>query len=413
MVALRRPCCLPLATAGGRRARGAALATATAIALAAAGPARAADPPPPALSARAAILVERDLGTTIYARRADVPVPVASETKLMTAYVALARAPLTRILTALPYTPTGSETVAGLRAGQRLSVGALLSAMLLPSGADAADALAIGLAGSNARFVGWMNRAARALHLRETHFATDVGLDTPGNYSSARDLATLTAALLRNPFFARTVARSRATLPTGLTVVNRNDLVGRYAFVVGVKTGHTNQAGYCLVGAGRQDGVNVISVELGDPSEGTRDADTLALLRYGLSLYHTSAAVRPGRVYATLPVGGRPGERAALVAARGVRLVLRHGARLDVYPTNLAELARGPLRKGTVLGQLAVMLDGRAVARVPLVTRGPLAAPPARRATTLLLAGGLTGGALLGLFVGCSLLVMFKRRGER
>ncbi len=391
-----------------------ALAAATALALAvAAGPARGADPPAPPLSAREAIVVERDLGTTIYARRADVPVPVASETKLMTAYVVLQRAPLARVLTALPYTPTGAETVAGLRAGQRLSVADLLTAMLLPSGADAADALAIGLAGSNARFVGWMNRAARTLGLQATHFSTDVGLDTPGNYSTARDLATLTAALLRDRFFARTVARTRATLATGLTVVNRNALVGRYAFVVGVKTGHTNQAGYCLVGAGRRDGVNVISVELGDPTEGARDADTLALLRYGLSLYHGSPAVRPGRVYATLPVDGRPGERAALVAARGLRLVVRHGARLVVYPTDLAELARGPLQKGTVLGQLTVKLDGRVVARVPLVTRSPLAAPPARTATKLLLAGGLTGGAILVLLVGCSLLFMLKRRGER
>ena len=411
MVALRRSIGPFSTTRGGRRARGATLAAATAMTVAAPGPARAADPPP--LSARAAILVERDLGTTIYARRADVPVPVASETKLMTAYVALQRAPLTRILPALPYTPAGSETVAGLRAGQRLSVGDLLTAMLLPSGADAADALAIGLAGSNARFVGWMNRAALALRLQETHFSTDVGLDTPDNYSSARDLATLTAVLLGHPFFARTVARSRATLATGLTVVNRNALVGRYAFVVGVKTGHTNQAGYCLVGAGRRNGVTVISVALGDPTAAARDADTLALLRYGLSLYHGSAAVRPDHVYAAVPVDGRPGERAVLVAARAFRLVLRHGARLVVYPTNLAELARGPLPRGTPLGQLTVKLEDRVVARIPLVTRSPIAAPPVRTATSLLLAGALAGGALLAVFVGCSLLVMFKRRGER
>jgi D-alanyl-D-alanine carboxypeptidase (penicillin-binding protein 5/6) len=370
------------------------------------------DPPPPSLHARAAILVEHDLGTTIYGRRADTRLPVASETKLMTAYVALMRAPLNRVLTVRPFTPTDDETVAGLHAGQRLRVSDLLAAMLLPSGADAAETLAVDLAGSQTRFVGWMNQAAVSLGLTNTHFATEVGLDTPGNYSTATDLASLTATLLENPFFARVVARSRVTLSDGQTVVNRNVLVGEYAFVVGVKTGHTNGAGYCLVAAGRRNGATVISVELGDANETQRDADTLALLRYGLALYHGSEVVHPDRVYARLPVAGRPAERLALVPQRAVNLVVRRGSKLSVYPTNLADLGRGPLRKGTQLGELTVALDGRVVDRVALVTRSALAAPPAQPASRrILLAGGVTLGILA--LVACTLQVMLKRRGER
>jgi D-alanyl-D-alanine carboxypeptidase (penicillin-binding protein 5/6) len=153
-------------------------------------------------------------------------------------------------------------------------------------------------------------------------------------------------------------------------------------------------------------------VVLGDPSTGARDADTLALLRYGLALYHGVPAVSRGRVYATVPVDGRPGERLALVAEHPLPLVVRRGARLLVYPSHLAASARGPLPRNTPLGELAVKLDGTVVARVPLVSRSPLAAPPAQAAVgRILAAGGLIGGVLLVL--GCSLQVMLKRRGAR
>ncbi|MCA1689868.1 MAG: D-alanyl-D-alanine carboxypeptidase [Actinobacteria bacterium] len=370
-------------------------------------------PSPPSLQARAAILVERDLGTTILARHADDRLAVASTTKLMTAYVVLHRARLDRVLTVRPYAATGAETVAGLRAGERLSVGDLLKAMLLPSGGDAAHTLAVGLAGSSGAFVGWMNQTVGALQLGATHFSTPVGLDTPDNYSSARDLASLTVALMGDPFFARTVARRRARLADGLTVYNRNDLVGTHTFVVGVKTGHTNGAGYCLVGAGRRDGANVVSVVLGDPGVGARDADSLALLRYGLSLYHGVRAVRRDRVYARLAIDGRSGERVSVLAARDLRLVLRRGSRLTVYPTGLPNVVRGPLAAGTRLGEVAVKVDGRPVARVPLIVRSPVAGPPAGAvaARQIVLAGGLIGGA--ALLVGCSLQLMVKRRGGR
>ncbi|MGI8802727.1 MAG: D-alanyl-D-alanine carboxypeptidase family protein, partial [Solirubrobacteraceae bacterium] len=312
-----------------------------------------------------------------FGRAADAGLPIGSTTKLMTAYVALHRAPLTRILTVAPYAAAPGETVAGLRAGERLSVADLLAAMLLPSGGDAAHTFAVDLAGSVGRFVDWMNRAAADLHLDESHFSTEVGLDTSGNYASATDLARLTGVLLANPYFARTVARTRVTLADGLTVHNRNDLVGEYGSVIGVKTGHTNAAGYCLLAAGRRDGATVVTVVLGDPTTGTRDADSLALLRYGLSLYRGAEAVHRGRVYATVPVDGRPGERLALVAQRSATVVLRRGGHLALNRTGLAASARGPLQKGTVLGQLTVKLDGRVVAEVPLVSRSPLAPPPA------------------------------------
>lgn len=244
----------------------------------------------PDVEAGAATVIEADsdtpsdTGRVIYSnhhthqRRA-----IASTTKLMTAYVALAHATLGHRLTVQPYTASPGETVAGLPVGRRLDVNDLLKAMLLPSGGDAAHTLAVDLAGSTERFVGWMNEAAARLGLRDTHYLTPVGLDTPGNHSSAGDLARLALVLMREPAFARIVRLHSARLTDGQVVVNRNDLVGRYSYVLGVKTGHTNGAGYCLVGAARRRGETLISVVLGEPSEASRDADTLALLRYGLA----------------------------------------------------------------------------------------------------------------------------------
>jgi serine-type D-Ala-D-Ala carboxypeptidase (penicillin-binding protein 5/6) len=362
------------------------------------------------LHAKAAILVERDVGVTLFSKQADRQLAIASTTKLMTAYVALQHAKLTRVLTVRPYTPAPDETVAGIAPGERLSVATLLTAMLLPSGGDAAHTLAYDLGGGSiARFVGWMNSSAAALGMTGTSYSTPVGLDTPGNHSSPADLALLAEALMRNAYFAKTVDRASATLADGRHVTNTNDLVGEYGLVVGIKTGHTIDAGYCLVGAGASAGANFISVVLGDPSEATRDADTLALLRYGTALYHRVEPVRAGHSYASVPVAGRATEHLALVAQRSLPLWLPRGGSLSVYPSGVVTAAVGPLAAGTRLGEVVVQQGDRVLGTVPLVNRDPVAAPPpSRMRERVLEAGGLIGGVLL--VVGCSLQLMFRRR---
>jgi serine-type D-Ala-D-Ala carboxypeptidase (penicillin-binding protein 5/6) len=253
-------------------------------------------------------VIEARSGHVLYSQHDDERRGIASTTKLMTAYVALRHAALGRRLTVQPYSPAPEETTAGLVPGQRLDVKDLLKAMLLPSGGDAANTLAVDLGGSRARFIGWMNLAARRLHLRDTHYSTPVGLDTYGNYSTARDLARLTQTLMRDPVFAQIVNSPSARLTDGQVVHNRNDLVGRYSYVVGVKTGHTSLAGYCLVGAARRRGTLVISVVLGEPSESARDADTLALLHYGLG-HVRRLAPRRHHSHRLFPAGGE-GRRA-------------------------------------------------------------------------------------------------------
>jgi serine-type D-Ala-D-Ala carboxypeptidase (penicillin-binding protein 5/6) len=259
----------------------------------------------PLIGAAAAIVLQGDSDSVVsgseqvlYSRNPYERRAIASTTKLMTAYVAITHASAGHVLTVQPYVASPDETVAGLAPGQRLTVRDLLKAMLLPSGGDAAHTLAVDLAGSTNRFVGWMNAAAVRLRLRHTHYSTPVGLDTPGNYSSAGDLARLALVLLRSQTVAGVVDQPSARLTDGQVVVNRNDLVGRYPFVVGIKTGHTNDAGYCLLGAARRGDAVVVSVVLDDPSEGTRDADTLALLRYGLGHLRPVQPLPPSRLSA-------------------------------------------------------------------------------------------------------------------
>jgi len=245
---------------------------------------------PPRISARTAFLVQPDTRDVVYARGPGRTRPMASTAKLMTALLTLEHKKLGSMVTAAPYNAAPGESVAGLRAGERLTVADLLRALLLPSANDAALTLADAVGGSESAFVAQMNRRARQLGLRDTHYANPIGLDSPGEYSSARDLVELALVLRRNPFFRATVNLPRAVLRSGShprVLVNRNDLVARIPYVDGVKSGHTNTAGYVLVGSARRAGVTVVSAVMGEPSLTARDSDTLALLRYALARYRS------------------------------------------------------------------------------------------------------------------------------
>src|SRR4051812_887434 len=252
----------------------------------AAGTAAASTAGTPQIGAPAAIVIDARTGERLYARHADDERAIASTTKLMTAMVTLARTRPGQVFAMPPYPASAAESKLGLRTGERMTVHDLLRAMMLPSANDAAYDLAVNIGGSKDAFVRLMNQRARALGLEHTHYSTPVGLDDAGNYSSARDLATLARRDLHNPTFARVVAMKSAALESGAvprTVVNRNSLVLRYPYVDGVKTGHTLQAGYVLVGSAHRDGARVISAVLGTTSEAARDADSIALLNWGLA----------------------------------------------------------------------------------------------------------------------------------
>jgi D-alanyl-D-alanine carboxypeptidase (penicillin-binding protein 5/6) len=360
---------------------------------------------PPSVSAREAIVVDADTGQVLYARNARRRAPIASTTKLMTALLTLERAQLGQIFRVVYYPATDVESTAGLRAGERMSVRDLLRAMLLPSANEAAQTLAVRVAGSERAFVQAMNAQAQALGLRDTRYATPVGLDVPGNYSTASDLVRLATVDMANPFFARTVDMASAHLTTGArprTVINRNDLVGLYSYVDGIKTGHTSQAGYVLVGAAHRGGVHLISAVLGDPTLSARDSDTLALLRYGLGRYHRVTVVKAGAALASVPVRFAGG-RVELVPGSAVTRDLPLGDRPRVSLRSLPARLKGPLAAGTREGTATVSDRGRTIAEVALVTQRALPKPTlgqrlrdyATRTLTLVLLAGLLACSLL------------------
>jgi D-alanyl-D-alanine carboxypeptidase (penicillin-binding protein 5/6) len=348
----------------------AALVLAAVLALLMAAPASARVQRPSLTSAAAAIVVDARSGDMLLSKRADVRRPIASTTKLMTALLTLESGKLHRTFTAPAYHALPVESKIDLRRGERMKVRDLLTALLLESANDAAVDLAVGVSGSRERFVAKMNARARQLGLRNTHYANPIGLDAPGNYSSARDLAALARKLMTNPTFAATVNRSRATLRSGdhaRTIRNRNLLVARYRFVDGVKTGHTGTAHYVLVGAAHGHGGKIISVVLGEPSEHARDADTLALLRWGIDQYRRVTLLRPGHRVAYAKVAYHPDLKIRLTTRRSATFTLRRGERLTTRVLAPDEL-KGPIPAGRRVGSVSVLYLRHEVATLGLVT---------------------------------------------
>jgi serine-type D-Ala-D-Ala carboxypeptidase (penicillin-binding protein 5/6) len=345
-------------------------AIAVAVALGLIATARAAAPP--RLSVRSAILVEPNTGQVLFSDQIERELPIASTTKLMTALVTLQHVhDLNEIFTQADYVAAPTDSQIGLEPGERMSVHDLLLALMLPSADDAAEDLAYNVGhGSVGRFVGMMNAEARLLGLRHTHYSTPIGLDTPGNYSTAADLVKLANYdLTHSAFLKRIVALPHAVLKTGSHVryvVNRNDLVGQYPWIKGVKTGHTDEAGYVLVASARRHGMPLLSAVLGTSSEESRDDNTMALLDYGYSNFRVIKPVRAGQVMARPTVHYRPGEHAALVAAQPFTRVFSNSTRVRVAVKAPAQLT-GPLRRGARLGVAVVTADGKPVARIPLL----------------------------------------------
>lgn len=388
----------------------------TGAALTGAAPAAAA-PRHPALSVRAAALMEESTGQPLYLENAGARVAIASTTKLMTALVVLHHARLRQVFAAPPIYLAPQDSQIGLAPGERMSVHDLLVAMLLPSADDAAEDLAYNVGrGSMARFEGMMNARARELGLAHTHYTTPSGLDTPGNYSSARDLVTLARYLLRTQrFFKGVVAEPRAVLGTGnhiRTVVNLNDLVGRYSWINGVKTGHTIDAGYVLVASGTRHGMTLIGAVLGTSSEAARDANALALLDYGFANFGLRTPVHAGQVLVRPAVVGKPGTYARVIAASSYTRVFPRSARVSLRVRAPVELA-GPLPRHAAVGQVQVLENRRVVARIPLLLAAAL--PKVRPKTThkgLLLASVTLSGLVVaaGAAIG---LTMFWRKSRR
>jgi serine-type D-Ala-D-Ala carboxypeptidase (penicillin-binding protein 5/6) len=345
------------------------LLVALAVLVAAVPSAHAAAPQP---QARAWMVQNGATGEILAAHNEHERVPIASITKLMTVLVALERAALDDVVTVTPATTRVGESTIHLRAGEQVRVRTLVEAALVQSANDATHALATHVAGSVPRFVQLMNSKARSLGLSDTHFVRPDGLDVPGHVSTARDATLLGRVAMRNPVVREIVARV-TIVSEGRTMHTWNDLLATFPGLIGVKTGHTNGAGWSQVAAARGPGTTIYATILGSPTRDRRNADLAELLRWGLSQYRVVPAVDPDRTYASVSTQfGRPELR--VVAPEGAVRVVRVGRPLVervVVPAGV-EL---PVRAGQRLGEVQVFDGDELLVSRPLVAAQTIAKP--------------------------------------
>jgi D-alanyl-D-alanine carboxypeptidase (penicillin-binding protein 5/6) len=330
---------------------------------------RAAAPTP---DAAAYILVDPATGETLAARAPDRELPMASTTKIMTALVVLRHARLDDLITVPPAAGAIEGSSGELEAGETLSVRDLLTALLVPSGNDAAVALAQGVGGSQAGFVAMMNQEAATLGLRHTHYANPHGLDAPGHHSSVSDMVRLGRAAMADPVFRSIVASRRARIagPGGEGVrlyESENELLDIDPDADGIKTGMTDGAGYALVAHARRArlGTELYAAIIGEPSSDARARDAKRLLDWGFSQY-ARASLLTNAPIGGVPVDGRPGVRVPFRAASPLAAPLRLGrplARTVVVPASV----QGPVREGQVLGTVTFRQGSHLLGRRDIV----------------------------------------------
>ena len=299
---------------------------------------------------------------------------IASITKLMTAIVVLEHASLSDVVRVSPRAAGVGESTVYLRAGEELTTGELIRAMLVRSANDAAEALALQVGkGSTSQFVALMNAKARELGLADTHFENPHGLDASGHVSSARDTTALIRYALGVPFIRDALSRSTVSLPGGRVFPTTDDLLVSWPTLVGGKTGHTRDAGWSETAAAKAGGVTVYGTVLGSDTRSSRNDALRQLLTFGLAQYRRTTAIDASRVYADAETGyGRPAVK--LVAPRDVARTVRLGTPLVeriVAPSSVTL----PVRKGQRLGRVEVYARDRLVASSNLVAATAVGEP--------------------------------------
>lgn len=322
-------------------------------------------------------------GRELWSRAPDKHRAMASTTKLMTAIVVLDSAldPDENVTVSKAAAGVGQAAV-NLRAGDARSVRQLMEEMLVKSGNDAAAALAEHTAGSQTAFVRKMNEKARGLGLKDTHFANPHGLDAKGNYSTARDLAALARRAMRYPEIRRIVCMSSVTVTDGAgrkhEMDNTNVLIGHMDGMVGIKTGMTLDAGWCLIAQAERGPVKLLSVVLGTRTEDGRIEQSRRLLEWGFEHFRERRLASAGETMGLVPVADYLDVSVPAHIEKEAKAVLLD---LDGGVSRTVELAPSvgaPVARGDRLGTLTIKQAGRTVAQVPITAVRAVRAPSLR-----------------------------------
>ncbi len=330
-------------------------------------------PAAPDIDARGYILIDFHSGDVLAEKKADERMEPASLTKMMTAYILLdelARGKINLedevLISEKAWRMPGSRTF--VEVGKRVPVEALLKGMIVQSGNDATVALAEYVAGGEDVFAAMMNQTAKKLGMSATHFVNSTGLPDPDHYSTPRDLATLARALIRDfPEHYAWYSIKKFKF-NGIEQFNRNKLLWRDDSVDGLKTGHTESAGYCLVASAKRDAMRLISVVLGAKSENSRARESQKLLNYGFRFFETHRLYAPYKALTKVRVWKGEVEELPLGLARELYVTIPRGEYDNLKATmKLEPRITAPVNKGQRYGSVVVSLEDKTLAEAPLV----------------------------------------------
>ena len=314
-----------------------------------------------AMSAEKAVLLDAVSGRVLYEKNPDQRSLIASTTKIMTALVVCEQCNVLDRMR-VPREAVGIEgSSMYLQEGEILTLQELLYGLMLSSGNDAAVALAIYCGGTVEGFAEMMNDKARVLGLKGTHFENPHGLDSPGHYSTARDLAALAAYAMENPVFYKTVSAKTVTLGQRC-LRNHNKLLWQVEGADGVKTGFTKAAGRILVSSATREGRRLVAVTIHDPNDWR---DHAALLEEGFSRYRVRRIVSRGETAGVLEVAGSPGGSVQLLVAEDFSYAVAENEKVSLALVGPG-FVYAPVAAGADAGFAYVCIDGNAVGKVPL-----------------------------------------------
>ncbi|MBH4408974.1 D-alanyl-D-alanine carboxypeptidase DacA [Pseudomonas aeruginosa] len=335
----------------------------------------------PQIDAESYILIDYNSGKVLAEQNADARRDPASLTKMMTSYV------IGQAMKAGKFKETDLVTIGNdawatgnpvfkgsslmfLKPGMQVPVSQLIRGINLQSGNDACVAMADFAAGSQDAFVGLMNSYVSALGLKNSHFQTVHGLDAEGQYSSARDMALIGQALIRDVPNEYSIYKEKEFTFNGIRQTNRNGLLWDNSLNVdGIKTGHTDKAGYNLVASATEGQMRLISAVMGGRTFKGRETESKKLLTWGFRFFETVNPLKAGKEFASEPVWFGDNDRASLGVDKDLYLTIPRGRMKDLkasYVLNTTEL-HAPLQKNQVVGTINFQLDGKTIDQRPLV----------------------------------------------
>ena len=324
-------------------------------------------PDPPSINADSFYLVDFESGRVLAEKDPDKHVEPASITKLMTAYL------VDKAIADGDIDPTDMVTISEkawrmkgskmfVEVGKQVAVEALVKGLIIQSGNDASVALAEHVAGSESAFVGYMNHQAQVLGMTNTQYKNATGWPAEGHYSTARDIAILTAAVIRDYPETYAYYREKEYTYNDIRQFNRNRLLWRDESVDGVKTGHTEAAGYCLVASAVQSDMRLISVVLGAGSDKSRTSSSQSLLNYGFRFFETHKLYRANEVLKTARLWYGEQEQVAMGVGRDIYITIPRGRYKDLDASmDIESEISAPIMQGQELGQVTISLDDEAI----------------------------------------------------